>query len=61
MGRHNFKKYLEASLGSAFEWETQLIIAHNEEYLDKTKFKELENKVLQIQKMLGEFIDNLSD
>ena len=30
-----FKKYLEDSLGSAFEWETQLIVAHNEDYLNK--------------------------
>jgi four helix bundle protein len=58
--RH-FKKYLETSLGSAFEWETQLIVAHNEKYLDKNKFEELENKVLEIQKMLGKFIDNLGD
>ena len=58
--RH-FKKYLENSLGSAFEWETQLIVSYNENYLDENKFKELENKILQIQKMLGKFIDNLSD
>ena len=58
--RH-FKKYLENSLGSAFEWETQLIVSHNEEYLDREKFEELENKILQIQKMLGKFIDNLGD
>ena len=58
--RH-FKKYLENSLGSAFEWETQLIVSLNENYLDKNKFDELENKVLQIQKMLGKFIDNLGD
>ena len=45
--RH-FKKYLETSLGSAFEWETQLIVAHNEKYLDKNKFEELENNYYQI-------------
>ena len=27
--RH-FKKYLESSLGSAFEWETQLIVSFSE-------------------------------
>lgn len=58
--RH-FKKYLENSLGSAFEWETQLIVLFNESYLDKDKFVELENKILQIQKMIGSFIDNLND
>jgi len=58
--RH-FKKYLENSLGSAFEWETQLIVSFNEGYLDKNKLEELENKILQIQKMLGKFVDNLGD
>lgn len=47
--RH-FKNYLENSLGSAFEWETQLIVSFNEGYLDKNKFEELETKILQIQK-----------
>ncbi len=46
--RH-FIKSLENSLGSAFERETQLIVSHNENYLDKEKFEELENKILQIQ------------
>lgn len=55
----HFKQYLESSLGSAFEWETQLIVSYNEKYLDKNKFDELENKVSQIQRMLGSFIDNL--
>ena len=58
--RH-FKQYLESSLGSAFEWETQLIVSYNEKYLDKGNFDELENKILQIQKMLGSFIDNLKE
>ena len=56
--RH-FKNYLETSLGSAFEWETQLIVSFNENYLSEIKFKELENKILPIQKMIGSFIDNL--
>jgi four helix bundle protein len=58
--RH-FKKFLENSLGSAFEWETQLIVSFNEGYLDKNEFNALESKILKIQKMLGKFIDNLSN
>ncbi|WP_416354255.1 four helix bundle protein [Aquimarina aquimarini] len=58
--RH-FKKFLENSLGSAFEWETQLIVSLNENYLSKEKFEELENKILQIQKMIGSFMDNLNE
>lgn len=57
----HFKTFLENSLGSAFEWETQLIVSFNENYLDKNTFEVLENKVLQIQKMIGKFIDNLGD
>ena|SRR5690554_6372007 len=57
----HFKKFFEDSLGSAFEWETQLIVARNEEYLDQEKFQELEDKILQIQKMIGTFIDKLNN
>ncbi len=32
------------SLGSALEWETQLIVAFNEKYISKDKFSDLENK-----------------
>lgn len=55
----HFKKFLEDSLGSAFEWETQLIVAYNEGFLNKEIFQELENKILQIQKMIGAMIDYL--
>lgn len=57
----HFKKYLENSLGSAFEWETQLVVAHNESFLSREKFDELEDKILQIQKMIGSFMDNLGN
>lgn len=51
--RH-FIQYLENSLGSAFEWETQLIVAFSEE-----KFKACELKIQEIQKMISGFIDGL--
>lgn len=57
--RH-FNKYLEDSLGSAFEWETQLIVAYNENYLSEEKFKELEQKIIQIQKMISRFQSELN-
>jgi len=56
----HFNKYLEHSLGSAFEWETQLIVAYNESYLNNEKFKELENKIIYIQKMISRFQSGLS-
>lgn len=37
-----FNNFLETSLGSAFEWETQLIIAHNLNYISEETFTRLE-------------------
>ena len=56
--RH-FNNYLEHSLGSAFEWETQLNVAFNQDYLSEEKFKELEEKIKQIQKMITSFKSGL--
>ena len=55
----HFVTYLEHSLGSAFEWETQLNVAYNESYLSEEKFKELEDKIKQIQKMISSFKSGL--
>tara|TARA_R100000306_G_C4329752_1_gene119598 strand:+ start:356 stop:667 length:312 start_codon:yes stop_codon:yes gene_type:complete len=56
----HFKQYLDNSLGSSFELETQLIIAFNENYIPIEKFKETENKIKQIQKMISGFRSGLS-
>lgn len=56
----HFSKYLEDSLGSSFEWETQLIIAFNQSYLSEEKFKQLEQKIKSIQKMISSFQAGLS-
>ncbi len=55
----HFNKYLEDSLGSAFEWETQLNVAFNENYVSEEKFKELEQKITEIQKMISSFKSKL--
>ncbi len=55
----HFCNYLEHSLGSAFEWETQLNVAFNQNYLSEEKFKELEAKIKQIQKMISSFKSGL--
>ena len=56
--RH-FNKYLEDSLGSAFEWETQITVAFRQRYIDKEKFETLENKIQQLQRMISGFQDGL--
>ena len=55
----HFNNYLEASLGSAFEWETQLIIAYRRKYINEEKFQYLENKIQQLQKMISGFQSGL--
>lgn len=55
----HFNKYLEDSLGSAFEWETQLNVAFNENYVTEENFKQLEEKIKQIQKMISSFKSGL--
>jgi len=55
----HFSKYLEDSLGSAFEWETQLIIAFNAAYISKEEFQRLEEKITTLQRMITGFKNGL--
>ncbi|WP_261793630.1 four helix bundle protein [Psychroserpens burtonensis] len=55
----HFATYLEHSLSSAFEWETQLNVTFNQEYLSEEKFNKLEDKIKQIQKMISSFKSGL--
>lgn len=51
----HFVSFLEHSLGSAFEWVTQLIIAFKEGYLNEERYKKLIVKIEQLQKMISRF------
>ncbi len=55
----HFNIYLENSLGSVFEWETQLNVAFNENYITEEIFLELEQQIKQIQKMISGFQSRL--
>ncbi|PTX62120.1 four helix bundle protein [Kordia periserrulae] len=55
----HFNKYLEDSLGSAFELETQLIIAFREKYLTEKEYNILVETINQLQKMISRFKDRL--
>jgi len=48
----DFSRFLDISLGSSFELETQLIIANKLEFLPNDKFDELAKKVQDEQKMI---------
>ena len=52
----DFAHFLEVSLGSAFEVETQLTIASKLQYIDSMTFDDLIGQTETIQKGLGKFI-----
>jgi four helix bundle protein len=56
----HFKIFLENSLGSAYECETQIEIANRISYLSDDDYQLLINKIQSLQKRIGSFIDKLS-
>lgn len=55
----HFIQYLENSLGSVYEWETQLIISFEIGYVSKENYENLLSRVNKIQSMISKFIDSL--
>ena len=55
----HFQHYLNISLGSSFELQTQLIIANQNKYITDEKLIEIENKIIEFQKMTTGFISKL--
>ncbi|MEX0272895.1 MAG: four helix bundle protein [Flavobacteriaceae bacterium] len=55
----HFLQYLENALGSTFEWETQLIIAYEIQYISKETFEHLEQKIQSIQGMITRFMESI--
>jgi len=54
-----FIKYLEYSLGSAFELETQLIIGQRRKYITLETYQSIEEKITLVQKKIVNLIDSL--
>jgi len=59
-GNKHFQHYLNISLGSSFELQTQLLIACQNDYLSKEKTEELENKIFKFQRITKGFLTNLN-
>ena len=55
----HFKHFLNISLGSSFELQTQLLIAIQNKYLTEEKGLEVENKIIEFQKKTTGFISKL--
>lgn len=59
----HFKHFLNISLGSSFELQTQLLIANQNSYIteERTIEIEIENKIIEFQKMTTGFISKLDN
>ena len=58
-GNKHFIHYLNISLGSSFELQTQLLIENQNKYITEEKTIEIENKIIEFQKMTTGFISKL--
>ncbi len=55
----DFSRFLEISIGSSFELETQIILSTNLGYLDSENSIIVQNKISEIQKMIIGFKNKL--
>ena len=55
----DFARFLEMSIGSLFELETELIIVLNLKYIDSMVFEDIQNKIIELQKMITGFKNKL--
>ena len=51
----DFARFLDISLGSAFELETQLILAADISYITESQLKDILNLLQEVQKMIYSF------
>lgn len=54
-----FKRYLEISLGSLYELQTQIILANYQQYISNESLGGLELKIEELQKMIHGFQNSL--
>lgn len=55
----DFKRYLTIATGSSSELEYQLILSRDLNYLPESVFKELQNELTQVRRMIYSFIKNI--
>lgn len=54
------KQFISISLGSAFELQTQIVIANEVELITTQQFEILNDRITEIQKMLNGFANSLN-
>ena len=55
----DFARFLEMSIGSSFELETELIVSYNLKYIDTIVYENLLSEISEIQKMIYGFKNKL--
>lgn len=60
-GKKDYLRFLNISLSSLFELQTQIEIAFNLKYLEKDSFEELYEHTREIERMLTSFIRKIKD
>ena len=55
-----FKRFLDIALSSAFELETQVILAYDMGYVLEDKFEEINSMIMEVQRMIAGFKKSLS-
>ncbi|MFD2568163.1 four helix bundle protein [Pseudotenacibaculum haliotis] len=54
-----FKRYLEISMGSLFELQTQIMLSNYKGYLNEEKLESIEKQTEELQKMISGFMKSL--
>ncbi|MGB4575688.1 MAG: four helix bundle protein [Paludibacter sp.] len=57
----DFARFLEISIGSSFELETELIVSFNLKYIESAVYEDILNKISEIQKMINGFKNKLDE
>ncbi len=55
----DFNRFLEISLGSLYELQTQILIAFYRNYLNQKQLDTIEERIIELQKMISGFQNNL--
>ena len=56
----DFARFLEMAIGSAYEVETELLVAFNLEYINKDSYEKLQNELVILEKMITAFKNHLN-
>ncbi|NDI98030.1 four helix bundle protein [Flavobacterium sp. LaA7.5] len=57
----SFRHFIDISLGSSFELQTQLLLAAHKNYITTETTQEIENKIEEFQRMAMSFQNTLSN